>query len=227
MTRTMICGARLGKDIRMLAEAGTDAVGLITEVWQDIPCKLTRAEAGKLAALVPPFVSSNLIITEEKPDEICLLVDYVKPDVLQVHGFNTPDDIGTIRQKTGIKIIKTLHFKGRTMIEEGDPADLARRFLEAGADAILVDSAGERKVGSTGETMSFDIACEIRDAIYPAPLILAGGLNTNNIAEAIRTVRPYAVDVFSAVNTNGYLDEQKVAAFIVAVNHVPEVNHAG
>jgi len=217
MTRIMICGTRRREDISLLVEAGVDAIGLITEVWQDIPCNLSRAEARELRQLIPPFVSSVLIITEERVEEICHMAEQVSPDVLQLHGFNTPRDVAAIKERLSAKIIKTLHFQGERMAEGDDPVRYARQYIEAGADAILVDSYQQDKVGATGETMSLDLARKLRDGIYPVPLIIAGGLHSENVACAIDKVKPYAVDVFSGVTIGGYLDAERVRRFIARV----------
>lgn len=228
MTRVMMCGLRRDSDVSLLVKAGVDAVGLITEVHQEIPCKLTREAARRFVQVIPPFTSSVLIITEESLDEIVRLVDYVNPDVLQLHGFNTLEDVAALKENLKVKIIKTLHFTGDKMAETGDPLALAKKYLDAGADAILVDSVKDNKVGSTGEVMDMELARAVRDAIYPAPLILAGGLNAGNIAAAIEKIRPYAVDVFSGVTVSGYLNANKVTEFAAAVRRVynePEVNY--
>jgi len=220
MTKVMICGTRRQEDVSLLVEAGVDAIGLITEVWQDIPCNLSRAETRELNRLIPLFISSVLIITEERVDEICRIAEQVSPDVLQLHGFNSPQDVTVLRGRMRIKIIKTLHFQGEKMAEGDDPIGYARQYIAAGADAILIDSYQEDKVGATGETMNLDIARKLRDEIYPVPLIMAGGLHAGNVARAIDRVKPYAVDVFSGVTTGGYLDDDKVRKFIARVREV-------
>ena len=217
MTRIMICGTRKQEDVSLLVEAGVDAIGLITEVWQDIPCNLSRAQARAFSQLIPPFISSVLILTEERVDEICRIAEHALPDVLQLHGFNSPEDVAILKRRLGGKIIKTLHFQGEKMAEGDDPVGCAKQYIAAGANAILVDSYQEDKVGATGETMSLDLASKLRDGIYPVPLILAGGLHSENVAHAIAKVRPYAVDAFSSVTTGGYLDADKVRRFIARV----------
>ncbi len=213
MTRVMLCGTRKEEDISLLSQAGADAIGLITEVWQNIPCKLSRDRARELSRLIPPFVSSVLILTEERMDEICRISEHVLPDVLQLHGMNTPQDVAILKERLGIKIVKTLHFQGERMAEGDDPLSTAKQFISAGAGAILVDSYKSDKVGATGELVSLSLARRLRDAIYPIPLILAGGLNSDNVTYAIEEVKPFAVDVFSGVTTDGYLDAGRVMEF--------------
>ncbi len=214
----MICGSRRQEDIQLLLEAKVDGIGLITEVWQEIACNLSREQARKLKELIPPLISSVLIVTEERTEEICRLAAYVLPDVLQLHGFNTPDEVSSIKERLKIKIIKTLHFQGEKMAENDDAVGYARQYIESGASAILIDSYQENKVGATGETMSLDLARELRDSLYPVPVILAGGLHAGNVSDVIDRVKPYAVDVFSGVTTGGYLDVNKISQFMMAIH---------
>jgi phosphoribosylanthranilate isomerase len=217
MSRVMICGLRRDSDVQMLVDQGIDAIGLITEVRQDIPCVLRRTDAKRLAMAVAPFIASVLVITEEDPDEIVRLTDFVGPNVVQLHGFNRPEDVAALRARLKVRMVKALHFSGGKMIEAGEPEVLAAKYIDAGADAILVDSASATRVGSTGKLMDLELAKTIRDTIYPSPLILAGGLNARNVQAAIEKVRPYAVDVFSGVTSDGYLDAKKVNEFVSTV----------
>ncbi|NLC06970.1 MAG: phosphoribosylanthranilate isomerase [Syntrophomonadaceae bacterium] len=279
MTRIMVCGSRQEADIELLAMAGVDAIGLITEVSQPLPCNLSREQARQLSALVPPLMSSVLILTEEEIEEVCRLVDYVRPSAVQLHGFNRPEEVAVLKQRLSVKIIKTLHLQGEQLLDvnrynlrpndpgPNDPGhsdlrhsdhkhndsqhndhkykirsscpsnvgkqpdagsfqldnalkNLIAAYLEAGADAILLDSAQKNKVGSTGQVADFAIARQIRDVVWPRPFILAGGLQAKNVANALQKVEPYGVDVFSGVNREGYLDPQKVQEFVEAVRRV-------
>jgi phosphoribosylanthranilate isomerase len=212
----MLCGSRNAGDIQLLVEEGVDAIGLITEVRQEIFCRLSLEEARELSALIPPMVSGILILTEERVEEVCRMVEYVYPHAVQLHGFNTPEDVVSLKKKLNIKIIKTLHFQGGCLAGGDGPERCALDYIKAGADAILLDSYGEGKVGSTGKTVAWDVARRIKDAIGPKPLILAGGLHVHNVAEAVRKVQPYAVDAFSSVISGKQLDRAKVREFIKA-----------
>jgi len=212
----MVCGPRTEAEIDMLAEAGVDAVGLITEVWQPLACNLTREEARRLAARLPPFVAAILVLTEERPDEVCRLVERVRPAAVQLHGFNSPSQVALLRERLPVKIIKTLHLDGDRLLAGKPPEQAAAEYLEAGADALLLDRFHRGKVGATGLVVDFVLARRLRQAAQPRPLILAGGLNAANVARAVRTVRPFGVDVFSGVTTAGRLNPRKVRAFLQA-----------
>lgn len=217
MTRVMVCGARDPSDVDFLVEAGADAIGLITEVWQEIPCNLRREEARELAARVPPLVSSVLIVTEETADEICRMVELVRPDAVQLHGFNPPEVTAAVKARVPAKVIKALHMEGSRLRCGADWRDTARKHLEAGADAILIDSCHSGKVGATGRTLDFEVARKLRDFVYPKPVILAGGLRASNVPVALNAVKPFAVDVFSGVNLDGRIYRPAVCEFIKAV----------
>lgn len=213
----MICGSRRESDIRLLAASGVDAIGLITEARQEVLCNLSREEARKLVRDVPPMVSTVLILTEERVEEIRRLVDYVKPDTVQLHGFNTPEHVRLLKEKLPVKIIKTLHMQGNRMLESADPLQCGQEYLDSGADALLVDNCQGDKVGSTGQTVNFSTVRQLRDTLYPSPLILAGGLHPGNVSEAVQQVQPFGVDVFTGVNSGGNLDPYKVKDFVKAI----------
>jgi phosphoribosylanthranilate isomerase len=217
VTRVMICGSRDEADIELLVRAGVEAIGLITEVRQAIPCNLSREQARALAARVPPLVAAVLIITAERVEEACRLVEYVHPDAVQLHGFNRPEDVVALKERLGVRVIKALHLQGERVLEGDDPERCALNYLDAGADAILLDSYHEGKVGATGQAVDFTLGRRLRDAIWPQPLILAGGLSAANVAEAVQRVQPFAVDVFTGVTHQGRLQPQKIREFMHAV----------
>lgn len=217
MIKVMVCGARDGSDVDFLVEAGVDAVGLITEVKQDIPCNLRRQEARDLARRVPPMVSSVLIVTEDSADEVCRMVELVRPDAVQLHGFNPPEVTAAVSARVSIKVIKTLHMEGSKPRSGADTETIAKEHLEAGARAILLDSYRSGKVGATGRTVDFGAARKLRDAVHPKPIILAGGLRSSNVAAALSAVKPFAVDVFSGVNLDGRICQPAVHEFMRTV----------
>ena len=214
MTKVIVCGSRTVQDIKMLVDSGVDAIGLITEVWQDVPCNLTRAEAREFTTLIPPLVSSILIVTEENTEEILRMVDFVRPDIIQLQGFNSASEVKRLKNEISAKIVKVLHVDGDKLVEGKEPVKCALTYIKAGANMIILDTYQPGKVGATGVTSNLILARKIRDGIYPTPLALAGGLTIDNLVNAIDTVKPYAIDVFSGVTTNGYLEAQKVRQFV-------------
>ncbi|HHY95571.1 MAG TPA: phosphoribosylanthranilate isomerase [Firmicutes bacterium] len=213
--KVMVCGSKDQRDIELLVGEGVDGIGLITEVSQDIPCNLRREEARRLCALIPPLVEGILIVTEDRRDELFRLVEAVRPQVVQLHGFQSPGLLAALKEEMSVKVVKAVHLSADASAP--DSPQLVRAYLEAGADAILLDSICQGKVGATGRTLDWHAARRVREAIWPRPLILAGGLHAGNVKEAVRTVQPFAVDVLSGVSRDDRLDPGRVREFIEAV----------
>ena len=207
--KVKICGIKSERDLFMAINAGADAVGFITEVPVDSPRKITRAEASRLIAQVPVFVTSVLVIMPENAGQAIEMIHAAKPTAVQIHNSLTLDDLKEIRQ-TGVKLIKTIpvsiNADTRMLL------DLVKD-LSGIADAVLLDTALSGKAGGTGVIHNWELSSNI---VLNAglPVILAGGLNPANIKNAVKCVRPYAVDTASGVETDGRKDEQKIIDFI-------------
>lgn len=217
MVKIMACGSMTPEDIELLSMSGIDAIGLITEVRQELACNLPGQTARELQNHIPPGILSVLILTKDDPDEIMRLVNQVKPDVVQLHGNVSSRDISLLKENLPVRITRAL------LVDENksDRAELlyrqAREYLGAGADALLLDSSHEGKYGSTGRTVPVELARQLRDAILPHPLILAGGLNRDNIVPTLAAVQPYAVDVFTGITDKARLSPSKVDEFVKLV----------
>ncbi len=219
MTRIMVCGSTSVEDIELLTEAGVDGIGLITEVAQTIECNLSREQACHLVSRIPPLVASVLILTVTRVEEICGLFELIRPDIVQLHGDVNPQDLSFLKKRFPVKIVKALlvpdqSFSAVHLLSQ------VQIYLDHGVDAILVDSGSGGKYGSTGQVVDMDLARRIRDTAFPQPIILAGGLKADNVALAIKEVRPYAVDVFSGVREESSLSERKLKEFISVVREV-------
>ena len=146
----------------------------------------------------------------EESEKIVSLARFIGVTIIQLHGDSAPEDALYIKQELPhIKLIKALHVVGRSSINRG------RKFLHA-VDAILLDTVnlGTGQVGGTGETHDWNLSCEIV-ASYDRPVILAGGLNPENVQQAIEKVRPFGVDVNSGVKgEDGFKDYRKLKDFI-------------
>jgi len=213
MTRVKICGITRGTDLRAAVEAGADAVGLISEVAVDTPREIDPSTAADLAAEAPPFVATTLVTMPEDPGEAADLARTVAPDAVQLHGDVTPDEIGYVRAETESKVI--------VAVDHGEQ-DRARELDDA-ADALLVDSTTEAGAGGTGETVDWAATGELA-AELSSPVVLAGGLTPENVAEAVRVAGPYAVDVASGVEREGGLkDHNAVARFVANAGRAPVV----
>lgn len=207
--KVKICGIRTEKDLQMAIDAGTDAVGFITEVPVDSPRNISIAEAARLIKKVPVFVTSVLVIMPENAEQAIKMINIAKPTAVQIHNALPHSELVKIRE-TGVKLIKTI-----PVTKYADPEMLLDLMQELSGivDAVLLDTALDGKSGGTGVPHNWEISSEV---VLKAgmPVILAGGLKPENIRDAIRCVRPYAVDTASGVETDGRKDEIKIIDFI-------------
>ncbi|SEA12657.1 phosphoribosylanthranilate isomerase [Haloplanus vescus] len=204
MVRSKICGVTTEADLQAVADAGADAVGILTEVSVDTPREVAPERAADLVAAAPPFLSTVLVAMPETASRAVELAGAVTPDAIQLHGDFDETDIRYIRREARADVI--------TAVDADDP-DQARRYDDV-ADAILLDSTTESGAGGTGETHDWQAARDLV-ADLSSPVVLAGGLTPANVADAVRTVDPYAVDVSSGVEqTGGEKDHDAVRSFL-------------
>ena len=193
-TRVKICGITTREDAWTAIELGADAVGFLVGLLYASEDALTGADAGKLVEHVSPFVSATLVTHRANLAEVRKLVREVAPQVVQLHGPYPIDQIPALRDSCpAVKVIKAVHVTGDDSI--GAAVDAARY-----ADAVLLDSKTATRIGGTGVTHDWALSRKIRETLAPTPVILAGGLTAANVAQAIETVEPYAVDVNSGVS---------------------------
>lgn len=200
-TRTKICGITRSEDALIAASQGADAIGLV--FYPPSPRYVTAEQASRVIATLPPFITSVGLFVDADDADVRAILDSVPLDLLQFHGNEDESYCSSFGRP---------YFKAIRMAEGVDLAEQAR--LYASASALLLDSYQVGVPGGTGH--AFDWA-RIPDGL-DKPIILAGGLGTENIDEAIRTVRPYAVDVSSGVEAaKGIKNTEKVIAFMRGV----------
>lgn len=210
--RIKICAIKNETELEIAVNAGADAVGFL--VGQRFPSQdfILPEKAARLAALLPPFVTPVLVTHLADPQEILEIVKKTDILTIQLHGGSTPEQTVALRKTFGhaVKLITVLHVG--MVPDEVNPAPGG---FEASSDAFLLDSfdPATGKVGGTGKTHNWQNSARIVKAVH-RPAILAGGLNPDNVAEAVRTVRPYAVDANSALRPLGELDPKTAAAFV-------------
>ncbi|AZH26229.1 phosphoribosylanthranilate isomerase [Haloplanus aerogenes] len=204
MVRSKICGVTNEADLRAVAESGADAVGIVTEVSVDTPREVAPDRAADLVAAAPPFLSTVLVAMPDSATRAVELAGAVAPDAIQLHGEFDDADIRYVRRETRADVI--------TAVDAAD-TDRVRRY-DGVADAILLDSTTDDGAGGTGETHDWDAARALIDDCA-TPVVLAGGLTPENVADAVRTVDPYAVDVSSGVErSGGEKDHEAVRSFV-------------
>lgn len=204
MTRIKICGITRVEDLLAAVDSGADAIGLV--FYDKSPRNLNLQQAVKLAAATPPFVTLVGLFVNPVAAEVNAAMQAIPLSVLQFHGEEEPEFCGQF----GRPYLKAIRVKaGLNLVQ------YAARF--AGAQGLLLDAFVEDTHGGTGASFDWTLIPQN----LPLPVILSGGLHAGNVGEALRQVRPYAVDVSSGVEASkGIKDAAKIAAFINEVNKI-------
>lgn len=200
--RTKICGITRVEDALVAAQAGVDAIGLV--FYAKSPRAVSVQQAQRIVAALPPFVTVVGLFVNATRDEVNAVLSHVPLDVLQFHGDETPAECEGFSRP---------YFRALRMQPELDIAALAAQYT--GAQGILLDAWVPGVHGGTGER--FDWA-RIPENLAK-PLILAGGLNADNVGDAVLQVQPWAVDVSGGVEaSHGIKDAEKIRKFLYAVS---------
>jgi phosphoribosylanthranilate isomerase len=202
-TAVKICGITRTEDALTAARAGAHAIGMIFYP------KSPRLVAGEVAAgivkALPPLVTTVGLFVDQPAADIARVIETVRPQLLQFHG----DEAADFCRSFGLPYIKAVRVRAGV-----DLLQYARQYPDA--KGLLLDAFVEGSHGGTGS--AFDWSLVPRE--FPLPLILAGGLDADNVGAAVRRVRPWAVDVSSGVEaTKGIKDAAKVVAFIRGVRN--------
>ena len=198
MTRIKICGMTSVEDALMAVEAGADAIGLIFWTGSKRAVDVERAQA--ITRALPPLVSTVGVFVNETPDRVRTVADAVGLSGVQLHG----DEVVADWARFPRPVLKAMSIERYAT----SPWKTARA-------AILVDAHDPLTVGGTGRTIDWEAAREIAAT---RPLVLAGGLTPENVAEAVTLVAPWGVDVASGVEqAPGVKDAARVRAFVQAV----------
>jgi phosphoribosylanthranilate isomerase len=200
--RSKICGITRIEDALAAVEAGADAIGFV--FYPKSPRAVSVQQARAIIAALPPFISTVGLFVNASRCELNETLDAVPLDMLQFHGDETPEQCDGYHRP----FIKALR------VQAGDDIAASCRMYSR-ASGILLDTFVAGVPGGTGETFDW--------ALIPGnlekPIILAGGLTSANVAQAITQVRPYAVDVSGGVEkSKGIKDHDKIRAFMSAVH---------
>jgi len=197
MVKVKVCGITNLDDALVAVAAGADALGFV--FYDKSPRFINPVKAAEIILRLPPFVQTVGLFVNEETEQINWTVDYCGIDVVQLHGNETPDDCLEVKRR----VIKAFRIQNNISI---DPLN---KYQVSG---YLLDAWSPDAYGGTGRTFNWELA---EAAKQYGPVILAGGLIPENVAEAIKVVNPYAVDVSSGVESSlGKKDPQKVRAFI-------------
>ena len=202
MTKVKICGFTEPNNARDAALAGVDAIGLV--FYDKSPRNVDIHSAQKIIEALPPFINRVGLFVNANPSFIDEILCEVPLDTLQFHGDESVLDCAQYQ----MPFIKSLRVKPDTNVKE-----IAENF--SSASALLLDSFSPSSYGGTGESFDWSLA-RVKISL---PIILAGGLTVDNVANAIKQVNPYAVDASSGVESApGVKDIDKIEAFIRHTN---------
>lgn len=203
-TRIKICGVTRPDDASAIAAAGADAIGLVFHPPSSRAVDIEAAAA--VVSVLPPFVTTVALFLDPDAEQVRSVIEAVGVDLLQFHGSETADFCGGFGRP---------YIRAAAMADGEDPATVAASHPRA--RAILADSHAAGQSGGTGTTFAWERLPRERDY----HLILAGGLTPDNVAEAVRRLRPDAVDVSSGVEREpGIKDLTRVRRFIEEVRSV-------
>jgi phosphoribosylanthranilate isomerase len=185
-----------------VVDNGADAIGLV--FYPPSPRNVTIDQAAEIANHIPAFVSVVGLFVNAQPNFVRSVIVAVKLDLLQFHGDETPEECASY----GLPFIKAIRVKTDTNLVQ-----CAKDFYAS--KALLLDTFTDGAVGGTGHVFDWSLI----PPVLSKPVILAGGLNQKNVAQAIEQVKPYAVDISGGVEiSKGIKDAAKIAAFMQQVN---------
>jgi phosphoribosylanthranilate isomerase len=207
--RVKVCCIASAEEARAAVECGASAVGLVSAMPSG-PGVIDEELIAEIAARVPPAVATFLLTCERDAAGIIGQQRRCRVNTLQLCDRVAPEVHAELRARMpGVSIVQVVHVSGEESLEEA--LGVAPRV-----DALLLDSGNQslavKELGGTGRTHDWRVSRRIV-AESPVPVFLAGGLNPENVAEAIETVRPFGLDVCSGVRTNGRLDADKLRRF--------------
>jgi phosphoribosylanthranilate isomerase len=207
--RVKICGIRSLDEAKGVIEAGADALGFHIELEQS-RCPVGAATANGIISKLPPFISSVVVTSETDPNKLLRIMKSTGATTLQLHKEVSPETVSAV---------KTVLFNTKIYVAisvTGDESIAIAKNFESSADTVILDSVNKETGarGGTGKTHDWSISKKIVDSTL-LRVILAGGLNPGNVVDAIKAVRPYAVDVNSGVsNPDGTKDFLRVKEFV-------------
>jgi len=208
-TRVKICGITRIQDVEAACEAGADAIGLV--FYPKSSRLVSLEQARSLRKAVPAFVSVTALFVNVPHEQVRQVLDTVGPDVLQFHGDETPDYCAGFDHP----YMKAFRVGGPGLENPQAVLESCRRYSHAAAWLFDSYSPG---YGGSGLTFDIGLLDEVRRASDSRPLVLAGGLDPQNVGDAVQAVRPYALDVSSGVEESGGIKSaEKIRAFMQSV----------
>jgi len=212
--RLKVCCIASADEAALAVRFGASALGLVSHMPSG-PGVIPEEEIARIAAGVPPGVARFLLTSHTRAEPIVGQQRRCGVDTIQLCDAMEPGAYGHLRQALpGVRLVQVVHVEGPEAVDE------ARRVASA-VDAILLDSGRPglpvKQLGGTGRTHDWSVSRAVRDAVR-VPVFLAGGLNPDNVEEAIEAVRPWGLDVCSGLRRDGRLHEERLGRFTEAMN---------
>ncbi|QCS66760.1 phosphoribosylanthranilate isomerase [Achromobacter denitrificans] len=208
-TRIKICGLTREQDIDAAVAAGVDAIGFV--FYAKSKRCLTPLRAAQLRRAVPAFVDVVALFVNPAEDEVRAVLDQVGPELLQFHGDETPQDCA----RYGHRFLRAFRAGAPGLDSAEDLASACRAYGEAAGWLFDSYSAG---YGGSGHGFDYALLDEVKGDPVSRPLILSGGLNAENVGQAVQTLRPWGVDVSSGVEVEqGIKSSDRISFFVAAV----------
>lgn len=213
-TRLKVCCIASIEEARIALTAGASAIGLVAEMPSG-PGVIADALIAGIAASVPPPVSRFLLTSRTDPGPVLTHVAACRVDTVQLVDKVPMETYAALRAELPqVRIVQVVHVEGMDAVAEAGR-------VAPHVHAILLDSgrpsATLRELGGTGRVHDWNVSRELVQAVPDTPVFLAGGIGPGNIGEAIRRVRPYGIDLCSAVRTDGRLDPAKLTALVATM----------
>ena len=199
----------------MALDHGADALGFVSAMPSG-PGPIDDSTIVSLIAALLANTNTVLLTSRSKPADVVAHVKQCKPTTVQIVDAVPVDTYTALRAETpDVKIIQVIHVQGSESLE-------GALAVSQHVDAVLLDSGtttgAVKKLGGTGQTHDWSVSRSIVEALS-VPVWLAGGLNADNVADAIAHVQPFGVDLCTGVRTDKKLDEEKLAVFMKAVHN--------
>jgi len=213
MVRAKICCISSLAEAGLAIQAGASALGFVSEMPSG-PGVISEEDIAKIVAELPPLVATVLLTSKTTAEGIIAQQKFCRTNTIQICDRVAPAVYSELKEALpGVALVQVVHVQNEESVQE---ALLAAEKV----DALLLDSGNQKlpvkELGGTGRTHDWTLSARIVQE-SPKPVLLAGGLNPSNVAEAIRTVKPYAVDVCSGVRRNDQLDEELLKGFMARV----------
>lgn len=208
-----VCCISSVEEAQLAISAGASALGLVSAMPSG-PGVIDDLLIAAIAATVPPPIATFLLTSRQDADSIAEQHALCRTSTIQLVDTVEPSELSKLRKRLpGVKLVQVIHVSREQSLDE---ARLAASFV----DALLLDSGNPslpvKELGGTGRTHGWQLSRRIRQHV-DVPVFLAGGLNADNVAEAIATVEPFGLDLCSGVRANGALCPSKLEAFMSVV----------